>query len=155
MRIDLQERKNRHLKNKNISMITMFIFLFLTIVSIVCFVVFSNYKIQLLMSILGSVISSILISVSIGFMVFGYFPNKRFYSFYTQLENKEEQSIKGQIKLTNKYVTLRKGLFFLVIYINEDEHYVIDEEMVNSLINGKEYKVLLRDNFVMEITDYE
>ena len=103
------------------------------------------------MSILGSIVTSLLLMVSIGFFVSGYLYNKYLVNFYTQLESKEEQSLNGQIKNLEKYTTLKKGLSFLTIYLNNQEYYLVDEEMINSFDNEKEYRISLRGNFVVGV----
>ena len=151
MRIDLLEKKQKHLKAKKLSLVLTIIFLVLAVASAVCFILFSNYKIQLLMSIVGSIITSLLAIVAIGLFVAGYLYNKYLFNFYSQLENKEEQSLQGQIKNLEKYTTLKKGLSFLAVYINGHEYYLADEEMINSLDNGKDYRVSLRGNYVVGV----
>ena len=151
MRIDLLEKKQKHLKAKKLSLVLTIVFLVLAVASAVCFILFSNYKIQLLMSIVGSIITSLLAIVAIGLFVAGYLYNKYLSNFYSQLENKEEQSLQGQIKNLEKYTTLKKGLSFLAVYINGQEYYLADEEMINSLDNGKDYRVSLRGNYVVGV----
>lgn len=151
MRIDLLEKKQKHLKAKKLSLVLTIVFLVLAAASAVCFILFSNYKIQLLMSIVGSIITSLLAIVAIGLFVAGYLYNKYLSNFYSQLENKEEQSLQGQIKNLEKYTTLKKGLSFLAVYINGQEYYLADEEMINSLDNGKDYRVSLRGNYVVGV----
>ena len=151
MRIDLLERKQKHLKVQKTSLILAIIFLVLTVISALCFILFANYKIQVLMSILGSIVTSLLLMVSIGFFVSGYLYNKYLCNFYTQLESKEEQFLNGQIKNLEKYTTLKKGLSFLTIYFNNQEYYLVDEEMINSFDNEKECRISLRGNFVVGV----
>ena len=151
MKIDLEERRQKHQKQQKMSLILAIVFLTLTIASVVCFILFSNYKIQLLMSIIGSIVTSLLIMVSIGFFIAGYLYNKYLVNFYTQLEGKEEQSLNGQIKNLEKYMTLKKGLSFLVVYINNNEYYLADEEMINSFNEEKSYIVSLRGNYVVGV----
>ena len=151
MRIDLLERKQKHLKVQKTSLLLAIIFLVLTVISALCFILFANYKIQVLMSILGSIVTSLLLMVSIGFFVSGYLYNKYLCNFYTQLESKEEQSLNAQIKNLEKYTTLKKGLSFLTIYFNNQEYYLVDEEMINSFDNEKEYRISLRGNFVVGV----
>ena len=101
MRIDLLERKQKHLKVQKTSLLLAIIFLVLTVISALCFILFANYKIQVLMSILGSIVTSLLLMVSIGFFVSGYLYNKYLFNFYSQLESKEEQSLnKSLISVT-------------------------------------------------------
>ena len=89
--------------------------------------------------------------MAIGLFVAGYLYNKYLFNFYSQLENKEEQSLQGQIKNLEKYTTLKKGLSFLAVYINGQEYYLADEVMINSLDNGKDYRVSLRGNYVVGV----
>lgn len=151
MRIDLLKRKQKHLKVKKTSLVLAIVFLVLAVTSALCFILFSNYKNQLLMSIIGSISTSLLAIAAIGFFVAGYLYNKYLFNFYSQLENKEEQSLKGQIKNSEKYTTLKKGLSFLAIYINDQEYYLADEEMINSFDNEKEYRISLRGDFVVGV----
>lgn len=151
MRIDLEERKQKHLKAKKLSLVLAIVCLALAVVSAVCFILFSNYKIQLLMSIVGSIVTSLLAIAVIGFFVAGYLYNKYLFNFYAQLENKEEQSLKGQIKNLEKYTTLKKGLSFLAVYINGQEYYLADEYMINSFEEEKDYQVSLRGNYVVGV----
>ena len=151
MRIDLVEKKQKHLKAKRISLVLAIVCFALVVVSAVCFILFSNYKIQLLMSIVGSIVTSLLAIAAIGFFVAGYLYNKYLFNFYAQLENKEEQSLKGQIKNLEKYTTLKKGLSFLTVYINGQEYYLADEYMINSFEEEKDYQVSLRGNYVVGV----
>ena len=151
MKIDLKERKQKHQKIKKISLVLSLIFFSFALASALCFIFLSNYKIQLLMSIVGSVVTSLLVIIAIGFAVGGYLPSKRSINLILELENKEEQSLKGKIKLSSKYVTLKKGLSFLVIYVDKQEYYLFDEVFANSIADEQEYVLILRDNMVMEI----
>lgn len=151
MKINLEERRQKHQKTQKISLILAIVFFVLTIASLLCFVLFSNYKIQLLMSIIGSVVTSLLLMAAIGFFIAGYLYNKHLVNFYIQLESKEEQSLKGHIKNLEKHMTLKKGLSFLVVYINNNEYYLADEEMINSFDEEKDYSVSLRGNYVVGV----
>ena len=151
MKVDLKERKQQHQKVKKISLTLSLIFFGLALSSALCFILLSNYKIQLLMSIIGSVMTSILVIVGIGFVIGGYLPSKHSINLILELENKEEQSLKGKIKLSSKYVTLKKGLSFLVIYVDKQEYYLFDDSVANSLVDEQEYVLHLRDNIVVEI----
>ena len=155
MKIDIAERLNHHQNNKKKYLILSLVFAGLTIVSIALFIIFSNYKIQLLMSIIGSISSSLLAILAIAFYLGGYLSNKYLCVLYSQLESKEEHTIEGKYSAVNKYSTLKKGLSFLAINIDDQELYLIDDLMVNSLIDGQHYSVLLRDNFVLGISQYE
>ena len=151
MKIDISERVQKHQKAKKLSLLLAGIFLGLTIVSIVCFIIFANYKIQVVMSIVGSVVSSILFIASIYFFIAGYLYNKYLLNFYKQLENKEEQSLTGRFKNGNQTQTLKKGLSFFVVYFDDQECYLSDDKMISDLSEGKDYQIKLRGNFVTEI----
>ena len=155
MKIDLEKEKSKHLKAKKISLAMMISFAVITLISITLFIVFSNYKIQLLMSLVGSVVSSIFALLAIGFLVGGYVPHKYLSDFYYQLENKEEQSLSCSIKLGDKYVTLKKGLSFLAVYIDGQEYYLADELFKQDIQEDKNYLVKLRGNYVVEIANHE
>lgn len=151
MKIDLEKRKQKHLKVKKFSIILTIVFLILVVISATCFIIFSTYKTQLLMSIVGSAITSILAMVSIGFFIEGYLNNKYLCNFYEQLESKEEQSFKCQIKNLDKYMTLKKGLSFLAVYIGGNEYYLVDDKMIHSFDDEKVYLVCLRGNYVVGV----
>ena len=155
MRIDLEKEKNKHLKAKKISLIMMITFFVITFISITLFIIFSNYKIQLLMSIIGSITSSIFAILAIAFLAGGYIPHKHLFNFYQQLESKEEQFINSKIELCDKHITLKKGLSFLAIYIDKQEYYLVDELLKQDIQKDEEYLIKLRGNYVVEITNHE
>ena len=151
MKIDIAEKIKKHQKAKKLSLLLAGIFLGLTIISIVCFIIFANYRIQLLMSIVGSLVSSALFIVSTYFFVGGYLLNKYLHNFYKQLDNKEEQVLTGKFKNPNQTQTLKKGLLFFVVYFGDQECYLSDEKMMPDLLEGNDYQVTLKGNFVTEI----
>ena len=155
MKIDIQERKNMHQKKMKMSLIMTIIFAVLTLTSIICFIIFANYKIQLLMPIIGSIVSSIFAIVTLGFLFIGYLPNKCLLNFYSELENKEDQSLTGCFKNTNRFLTLKKGLSFLVIYVDGQEYYLVDETMLNGLKDDEKYQFVLKGNYVAGVAQYE
>ena len=103
------------------------------------------------MSIVGSLVSSALFVVSTYFFVGGYLFNKYLHNFYKQLDNKEEQVLTGKFKNPNQTQTLKKGLLFFVVYFGDQECYLSDEKMMPYLLEGNDYQVTLKGNFVMEI----
>ena len=148
-------KAKENLKQKNIYLAFSFVFLALGVISILCFIFLSNFKVQLLMSILGSIVSSILIVLFIGFLTLGYFPQKSLSSFYVDLENKEEQIVKGKISLLNKSFTLKKNLSFFVVFINEKEYLLINEKLYKSLNDGNEYEFVVLDNYIAGLNKNE
>lgn len=151
MKIDIKERIQKHQKAKKLSLLLAGIFLGLTIIAIACFVAFANFKIQVVMSIVGSIVASVSFMTSIYFFIAGYLYNKYLLNFFLQLENKEEQSLKGKFKNANQSKTLKKGLSFFVVYFDDEECYLSDEKMISDLSEGKDYQIKLRGNFVTEI----
>jgi hypothetical protein len=151
----MKNKIDNYSKKEKTYLIFSIIFLSLSVISTVCFVVFANYKIQVLMTVLGCVISSLLATLFVGFYCLGYLQNKAYLNFYKQLENKEEESIKGEITLSCKFYTLRKRLSFFIIYIKDTEFYVLDEKLYKRLKNGNNYECKVIDNYVLEINGCE
>lgn len=152
MRIDFKKEIDKCKKRKKIALIMSVIFLVLGLVSIIFFIIFSNYKIQVLMTLLGAFISSIFVILSIGFLVISYLPNKYLLNLFNQLNSKDEITIRGLIKISNKRITLKKGLSFRLVYIKDEECYLIDEAMIQDAKEEQEYDVYLRDNYIVGLS---
>ena len=69
--MDIKKDLDKSIKQKKLYITLTVLFGILTLLSIVLFIVFSNYKIQLIMQIVGSIVSSILMMVTLS-VVFAY-----------------------------------------------------------------------------------
>ena len=87
--MDIKKDLNKNIKQKKLYIALIVLFGILTLLSIVLFIVFSNYKIQLIMQIVGSIVSSILMIVTLS-VVFAYllptlYMNQYFHDLQQQL----------------------------------------------------------------------
>ena len=155
MTISIKENILRHSKGKKVALTFVIVFACLAVISITLFIVFSNYKIQLMMSIIGSVVSSIFAVTSIGFLLISYLPHKYLFNFFKQLEVQQGQTIRGLLKKSDRHLTLKKGLSFLTIYIDDKEYYLSDEKLSQGLLDDEQYDFLLKGDYVIGASLYE
>jgi len=119
----------------------------LLIASIFLFIFLSNYKTQVLMSILGSIVSSIFAILLIYVVTCRLLFNLSYVRFFKRLINEETKTIKVEKVVEGKLVTVKKNIVLKEFVINDSSYYsLVDDisikkndvvEVASNYIKGK------------------
>ncbi|MCQ3034899.1 MAG: hypothetical protein MJ248_01545 [Bacilli bacterium] len=152
--MDIRKDLDKNIKQKKLYIALTVLFGILTLLSIVLFIVFSNYKIQLIMQIVGSIVSSILMIVTLS-VVFAYLlPTLYMNQYLKELTNAKESKVVGKIeRIKKELVTARKGILFIKVEIDSVTYFCSDPEIVSKFSVSECRTFIVRDIFIVGVED--
>lgn len=139
-------------KKKKLHVFLTISFSILVILSISLFIIFSNFEIALLMKIVGSVVSSLLTILLISEIFAFLMPSLYFEQYLKELRMANETKVVGKIsKVYEELVTVRKGIRFIKVDINEVTYFCSDEKVASYLSVSDTKTYIVRDCFIVGV----
>lgn len=152
--INLKEQYLLNKKKLKMHIVLSIVFAILFLTSVTLFIVLSNYKIETLMKIVGSVTSSIFVLVLISEIVGWLVPLVEKDNCLDELLSTPESKITGTISgISKSLITIRKGILAFKVTIDETELYCDNPEVIEKLIINESVTLIVRGAFIMGVED--
>jgi len=139
----IKNRIEQYQKKNKIYLVCIIALSCLIIASICLFIFLSNYKIEVLLSVVGSIVNSILAILLVGVIFVGFLPTRSFIKFYKTIENDDEEVVViEEIEYLGQR-TIKKNITLERCIVNEKEYFVLNNlpqfKKGDSVIISKNY----------------